>query len=781
MSLSESDTRSKLIDPALHRRGWTEDLIKREETAGAIYVADGRAYRKPSGRSDYTLRIKVGSNAQALAVAVIEAKAEHLPPTHGMEQAKDYARRLNVPFVIASNGHLFVEYDNFTGLTTSPRPIAEFPTPADLRSRYEQAKGFSLDDEAAKPLLMPYKGGEATRRYYQDAAIRAVLEKLARCEKTGDPKRALLALATGSGKTFIAVNLLRKIADAGQLKRALFVCDRDELRKQGHLAFQNTFGSDAAAVSTASPQRNARIVIATYQTLGVDSEEADASFLIRNYPENYFSHIVIDECHRSAWGKWSQVLTRNPNAVQVGLTATPRRLKIDEDSREAQSDTDIIADNIRYFGEPIYEYDISQGIEDGYLAACEIQMGRVNLDEQTLTIDEIMKRKPRNANTGEMMTREEVRDVYTHTQYEDRILLPDRVFAMCGDLFDYLSESACPEQKTIVFCVSDRHADDVANTINNMYALWCKANGRKPVSVYAFKCTAASNGSDFLPDFRGSSAHHFVATTVDLLSTGVDVPCLENIVFFKYVNSPISFYQMIGRGTRLNAPTGKMMFRVYDYTNATRLFGQEFITSQPKKYEPKPPLPPVPPIIVEGFEVHVNDAGKFIVTQVDGKAVPVTLEEYRERVAASLVEEARTLADFRVRWVQPEQRRELLHKLPDGGRSAIIVQTVDDKLDFDLYDVLGELGFGLAARTRQQRADAFVYKSSDWLESMPVPTAATIKAVASQFAKGGTDGLENQYIFRTPEVQQAGGIPALESYGNPRDLLHETKVRMFEV
>jgi type I restriction enzyme, R subunit len=179
----------------------------------------------------------------------------------------------------------------------------------------ERAMEFRLDTESARPLLSPYPGGEAQRRYYQDAAIRAVLEKLARGEK-----RALHSLATGSGKTWIAVALLRKIADAGQLRRALFVCDRDELRSQGLAAFQNAFGADAAPVSSGKPQKNARVLIATYQTLDVDSDEADANFLTDNYPPDYFSHIVIDECHRSAWGKWSQVMTRNPGAVQVGLT-----------------------------------------------------------------------------------------------------------------------------------------------------------------------------------------------------------------------------------------------------------------------------------------------------------------------------------------------------------------------------------------------------------------------------------------------------------------------------
>jgi type I restriction enzyme R subunit len=282
---------------------------------------------------DYVLRVKVNDETQPVAVGLIEAKAEHLPPEHGLEQARRYGRWHNVPFVFSSNGHQFVEYDTFTGFTSSPRPLSEMPTPAELRQRYEQGKGFRLDDPVAGPLLTRYAGGETERRYYQDAAIRAVFEKLAQCAARSEPRRALLSLATGTGKTFIAVQLLRRLADAGQLRRALFVCDRDELRLQALNAFQNAFGANAAQVKTNEPQKNARILIATYQTLGVDTEEVD-SFLTRHYPENYFSHIVIDECHRSAWGKWSEVLTRNPDAVQIGLTATPRELDVNEDNED---------------------------------------------------------------------------------------------------------------------------------------------------------------------------------------------------------------------------------------------------------------------------------------------------------------------------------------------------------------------------------------------------------------------------------------------------------------
>ncbi len=566
--------------------------------------------------------------------------------------------------------------------------------------------------------------------------------------------------------------------------------------------------------------KNARIHIATYQTLGVENENGDASFLTTFYPENFFTHVVIDECHRSAWGRWSQVLTRNRNAVQIGLTATPRRLaetlkrQVQECNaasldrlplvaeagsgdkqarladpvasysitREVLADAEITANNLAYFGEPAYEYDIAQAIEDGYLAACEIQKGRVNLDDTGITKEEIIARNPVDAITGQPITAEQIEELYQRTEYEDRILLPDRVLAMCQDLFKYLLETGGPEQKTIIFCARDRHADDVAVCMNNLYVRWCADNGRQRLEYYAFKCTAASSGNDQLPDLRASSRSHFIATTVDLLTTGVDVPCVRNIVFFKYLKSPISFYQMVGRGTRIDAPTNKLMFRVYDYTDATRLFGEEFVTkpTRPGGSGPEPePQPPEPTISVEGFDVHVTDAGRFIVTDVDGKAMPVPIEEYKARLASRLVHEVHTLEDFRGRWIDPPSRQELIDTLVTSGYSPTVVRMVDSKGEYDLYDVLAELGWGMNPRTRHDRTLAFTYKHEDWINTLPKQAAATIRAIASQFERGGTDGLENPQIFQTPEVKAAGGLASLQAAGKASDLLRETKTRMF--
>jgi len=772
---------------------------------------DGRPRRAGTGRTDYTLRIKVSQAAQPIAVAVVEAKRADAAPTRGLDQAKEYAReyarsaaRLHVPFVYSTNGHQWVEFDATTGLTTAAAPMADFPSPNELRVRWEAARGLDLTSELARPLSTPYRGGETSRRYYQDAAIRAVLEKIARGET-----RALLSLATGAGKTYIAVHLLRRLADAGLLRRALFLVDRDELRNQALGALQNVLGADAAAVSGGNAQMNARVLVATYQTLGLDrpgdgelggADGADtlapATFLEQHYPPDYFNFVIIDECHRSGWGDWSTVLTRNANAVQVGLTATPRQLTtaLPATTPGVAADAQITADNLRYFGDPVYEYELGQGIEDGYLAACEIVRRDIFLEgspfaerETGLDRDDIGALPLWDAITGEQLAAAEVREHYGAQSFEDRLVLPDRVRAMADDLFDRLlatgGPQVGPEQKTIIYCARDSHADDVAIAINNRYARWCAENGRRPADPYAFKCTAAVQGPDPLPELRGAARHHFVATTVELLTTGVDVPAVRNIVFFRYVRSPIAFYQMIGRGTRLDPASGKLMFRVFDYTAATRLFGEAFRTrATTERTEPSEPPTGEPPerrITVQGIDVRVSDAGKAILTTVDGVTVPISLEEYEERLAVRLLARAPSLDAFRTAWILPPERAGLLAALPDGGRSASVIRSLEGMDDFDLYDVLAELGYGLDPKTRVARADAFDYKHTGWLAGLPPATSATLRALARQFARGGTDELEQPGVLQVPSVIAAGGLTALKALGSPAEILHETKSRLF--
>lgn len=785
---NEADTRAKLIDPALHARQWIELVkdedrlshgeIHREQSAVRIDILDGKPIKRGRGRVDYLLRAYIADHEQPLTLAFIEAKKEKLPPTQGLEQVKEYARRHAVKFVYSTNGHQFVEFDITTGKTTDPRPLSAFPTPAELRQRWFAATGLEPDAASVGPLLTAYSVAGDRPRYYQDAAIRAVLECAALASAGKEKKRALLSLATGAGKTSISVGLLQRLSDGGQLKRALFLVDRDELREQALTRFHNVFGSDAKIVREDADgnneAKNARIHIATYQSLGIH-EHGDASFLRRHYPENHFSHIIIDECHRSAWGTWSEVLTRNPDAFQIGLTATPRELT------GSQDDQQISADNIRHFGDAVYDYSLAQGIEDGYLAPCEIKQGRVSIDETTLVKKEVIAHKAKRVDTGRKARENEVRDLYYAKDYDTKLQIPERMAAMCDDLFQYLLETGGPEQKTIIFCAADAHADRVAAHLNNRYADWCKTEGRARAEPYAFKCTSMSSGNAMVADLRGTLSSWFVATTVDLLSTGVDVPCVRNIVFFRYLESAIVFHQMVGRGTRIDEASGKLMFRLYDYTNMIRLFGRDFITP--------PPRPggggggggddPEPTLIAGGFEVQVKREGHFVLGERDGKLMPVAYEEYKQELAARLKHEAANLAEFRERWIKPPERQELMAALVSAHGSPTMIQMVDAKQDYDLYDVLAELGYKVKPRRRLDRSLAFRFKNETWLDAMPSPARGVILGIAGQFERSGTDALESREIWRVPDIQKAGGLAALRGFGKPMDALHDAKTRLF--
>lgn len=810
MPRNEAETRTQLIYPALQARGWPADQIGEERNAGPIYKV-GRRYRRGQARVDYLLQLKITGHTKLHPVAVIEAKAENASPIYGIEQGKAYAKRMNVLFVYSTNGYRFVEYDDTTGQTSAPQPMSAFPSPAELRRRYEAHMGFTLGATQAEALLTPYSMDGSDRRYYQDAAIRAALEKIA-----GGGNRVLLALATGAGKTFIAVHLLKRLMDAGQITRALFVCDRTELRDQAVAAFQKVFGADAQAVGSNNARKNARILVATYQTLDVDQpedaadaeEEKLANFLLQNYPPNYFSHVIIDECHRSAWGKWSKVLTHNAAAVQIGLTATPRQLAevkprktarnaelVAAIERKSAADAQITSDNLRYFGEPVYEYTLTQGNADGYLAVAELIDQLVNIDDTGLTIADVLARNPVDAITGQPVTEEYLRDLYSKTSYENQIRLPDRVLVMCADLFQQLLSTGGPHQKTIIYCVRDDHAKQVTAQLTNLYRAWCMAQGQTPKDAYSFVCTQSASGNDQLPDFKKSKQSHFIATTVELLTTGVDVPVARNIVFFRYLQSPISFYQMIGRGTRIT--DDKLFFRIYDYTDVMHLFGQAFIT-KPPSIPLDPPgggdggdadLPPddgdeddrPDPVIIEvsGFDVQVTNRGKYIIEDVNGQATPIRWEEYKARIAATVKARAPDVAAFRTTWIDPVARQTLIRTLPRQGRSLYLVRDLDELDDYDLFDVLAQLTYQTDRQTRAARAAAFSQNQATWLAALGAQPARLIQAMVNQFAADGTEALESQELWNTPEVARAGGLALFMKLDNAADTFRQMKARIF--
>ncbi len=340
---------------------------------------------------------------------VLEAKKEDEDPLKGMQQAKRYAdcKCFDVNYVFSTNGHRYGEFDYVTSLQAGLFPFTDFPPHTDLCARYARDTGIDMARPEAGMLFQADSPAWSLSRYYQDAAIRAAFEKILRDTQSGKSPRVLLSLATGAGKTVIAANLLWRLSQAGQLpKPALFLCDRDELRTQAYGKLTAAFGDNARIVKLeqgGNAARNARVHIATYQTLGLDDDdEGFASFLTEHYGEDAFSVIVIDECHRSAWGKWSVVLERNPRAIQIGLTATP--CKLEESDHGSAEDLEITANNRKYFGEPLYEYTLIQAQEDGYLAACEIVRRKASIDRSTFTKADILKAGARDIKTGQLLT-----------------------------------------------------------------------------------------------------------------------------------------------------------------------------------------------------------------------------------------------------------------------------------------------------------------------------------------------------------------------------------------
>ncbi len=800
MLRNEKQTREELINPALELRGWKKEYIKIEQTPGRFEVINGRE-RRVDKRVDYVLQLPIfpkdAIKPVLLPIALIEAKKESELPAFALGQVRDYNTRFNVPFVFSTNGHRFVEYAQDTKATSEDAALTAFPTPHDLQQRYEMLKGFSFQNTNAQALLTDYYS-EQKPRYYQDAAIRAVFEAIA-----AGRNRALLSLATGTGKTIIAMQLLYRLSRARLLRKALFLCDRDELRSQAHNKIFQAFGADAQIVDSAHPQNNARILVASYQTL-YSGATSDTAFHLEHYAENEFSHIIVDECHRSAYGEWRGILERNPQAVHVGLTATPRQLVMPRRPNHTQETADtktviqsemaITADNIRYFGEPVYQYSFGNGMADGYLAACEIERRRVNLDEQPLERKDLVSKIVIIPQTGAAVSINQLDDAYDPKRYEQKIFLQDRIQAMCEDLFYSMMSSNLGgngvHQKTVIFCAGDAHATHVANTMNKLYEQWCNGTNTEQCEAFAFQCTANPNlrppASELVKIFRSSERSHFIATTVDLLSTGIDIPNLLNVVFFRYISSPIVFYQMIGRGTRTGEPEGtKPMFCIYDYTNATRLFNEDFRTRERRKGEggdtPPPPPPPLPPVLVIGgqLKTSINQQERSILVHEDNQEIILTLQEYRIRLAQEILLKAPAEQELRGIWIDADRRIALIEHLYGGENSLRSLQKEEGLDDCELFDLLASIAYNTEPKTRNQHATTFNRANKDWFATFPQHTVGALKGLARQFEKDGVEALERPTVFETDDLRTFGGRDAFRNLSvSPKELVIETKRRL---
>ncbi|MCL4266667.1 MAG: DEAD/DEAH box helicase family protein [Anaerolineae bacterium] len=601
MTYNEADTRANLIDTKLNMAGWTRSQVTREHyyrpdfeyTAGRVVLRGDRAERQPPRRVDYLLRY-----TDSFPIAVVEAKAEGETALSGLQQVKDYARDLGVAFAYTTNGRHIIEWDVFTNTT---HHLDHFPSPDELwerwrinmgldepphRADFERRMGelrpiYHAKDAATRrrnPLLYAYAPPEVTRgktpHYFQEAAIKEVLLRVMRGQR-----RILLTMATGTGKTFTAFQIVWKLIKSGWLQhkndgrpgRVLFLADRVVLRNQAYNAFSPFAGgtSDPRFLLDGKKKLslNRDLYFAIYQNLW--SEDSQGRRVFEQFPADFFDLIIIDEAHRSGWGSWKEILDHFTSAIHLGMTATPKQDEnIDTYAYFCAEEPAIEAENEGSVRRPAYSYSLGQGIEDGFLATYKVHWIRTNVDREGLNIEEALERG------AEVFVPEDVelRADYQTPQFERAITLPDRTELMTAHLAQLLRRFG-PMQKTMVFCVDMDHAQEVARLLNNHFA----DLGYGDDYAVAIVSEEGETGRRRLQQFQDSDKKlPVVATTAELLSTGVDVPSARNIVFMKTLNSPILFKQIVGRGTRIDEDTGKLWFRIIDYTGATRLIDEEW-------------------------------------------------------------------------------------------------------------------------------------------------------------------------------------------------------------
>lgn len=610
MPLNEADTRALLIEPMLNRAGWTRSRVTREYyycpdwqyTPGRVVLRGGRAQREKPRVMDYLLRYTDG-----FPIAVVEAKAEGLPANAGLEQAIRYARENNLMFAYATNGHDIIEWDGFTNIT---REIQAFPSPDELWERWKLNTGirepplvgelrprYSAELAAARrrnPLLHPYAPPELTRgktpHYFQEAAIREAIVRMMRGQK-----RILLTMATGTGKTFVAMQIVWKLIKSGWLRqqkgrpgRMLFLADRLVLRDQAYNTFSPFASGHGEPRFLIEGGQNLSLhhdlYFGIYQTLW--SEDEQGRRLFERFPRDFFDIVIIDEAHRSGFGTWKEILDHFESAIHLGMTATPRQDEnIDTYAYFCAEEPPIPVDpqdpSKGLTPRAAYTYSLGQGIEDGFLATYKVHRVRTNIDRDGLHISQVIEQG------AEVIVPEDadLREDYYTPQFEREIRLPDRTRTLVQHLARLLRQFG-PMHKTMVFCVDIEHAREVARLLNNEFA----DLGLGEEYAVPIVSEEGEQGRRWLQNFQDSDRKTpVVATTAELLSTGVDVPSCRNIVFMKTISSPILFKQIIGRGSRIDPATGKLWFRIIDYTDATRLLDPRWDRPPSLPAQPAPP------------------------------------------------------------------------------------------------------------------------------------------------------------------------------------------------
>lgn len=757
MTYSESDTRSKLIDPKIKQSSWNESNIVRE-----YYFTDGRKLiggkRGKRYFVDYLLTHK-NTN-----LAIIEAKAEGKDPLDGLQQSINYAQRLKIDFVYATNGHKIYEHSLIEG---SGRWVEEYPTPSELFER----KFGNPNPQKEKTITYPFHiEGSMKPRFYQQIAVQKSIEAIA-----NGKDRVLLTLATGTGKTYISFQIVYRLFESkwnregsDRRPKILFLADRNVLADQSMNTF-NPLENDCIRINGKEIKKrggkvptNANVFFAIYQSIAENKNrvieaneedlEDDVTAYYKQYPSNFFDLIIIDECHRGSANdesSWRAILNHFQSAVHLGLTATPKR--------------DDNGDTYKYFGEPIYEYSLKDGINDGFLTPYKVKRVQTNIDEYRFDPNDII--------VGELG-----KQIVVLEEFEKQIVIPKRTELVAKTILENMN----PMDKTIVFCVNQSHASDMKIAIDKFKTI--KDNN------YCVRVTSDEGqiGRDFLEMFQNNDRDiPTILTSSKMLTTGVDAKNVRNVVLTAPIKSMTEFKQIIGRGTRIY--DGKDFFTIIDFVGATNLFydpkwdGEDEAPYDSGDKQPKKPKTDTESDvnddddenIIGGTDdrktnekVTIDIKGKKLrvinieTTYVGENGIPLKTEDYLELLIGVLGKYYNDEDGLREIWSNPINRKELLYKLKEMNIDEAQLndlKQIFDAEDSDIYDVLAHLSFNMDIKSRSERVIAV--ENSAFVEKYHNEKAKQfIEFILERYRKDGVKELDEDKLGKLVDLSGLGTI-----------------------
>jgi type I restriction enzyme R subunit len=754
-ALSERDICTKYITPALVAGNkWDQSQIREEVsfTKGRVLVRGKKSSRGEAKRADYVLFYKPG-----IRLAVLEAKDNNHPVGGGMQQALEYGDTLDVPFVFSSNGDAFMFHDR-TGQSDPVErelTLAEFPSAEDLWQRYCLWKGLTPPQIAVVAQDYCVQGPDKEPRYYQEIAINRTIEAIAKGEK-----RVLLTMATGTGKTFVAFQIIWRLWKSGRKKRILFLADRNILVDQTRVNDFKPFAGKMTKIEGRNIDKSYEIYLALYQGISGSEEAANA---YKEFSPDFFDLVIVDECHRGSAAEdsnWRRILEYFKDATQIGLTATPK------ETREVS--------NIDYFGDPIFTYSLKQGIADGFLAPYKVI--RYDLDKDLLGWQ---------PSPGQLDKYGRLIDnrLYNQLDMDRTLVLDERTKLVAFKITEYL-KATDRFAKTIVFCDDVDHAERMRQAL----IFW---NGDEVVKnhKYVMRITGDDDaGKAELDNFiLPESRYPVIATTSRLLNTGVDARTCKLIVLDQTIQSPTTFKQIIGRGTRILEEYGKTWFTIMDFKGATRLFLDPNFDGEPVSiYDPKPDDPPEPPAGGDDGgdgpidppppgsrqKFYVKDVPVSVLrerTQILGADGQLNTESIKDYTRKTVRQKFALFDDFLKFWSKAEQKRIIIHEMEEQGVPLGSLEEIVGR-DFDPFDLICHVAYDEPPLTRKQRAAKV--RQDNYFARYGDKARAVMEALLDQYADQGIEAIESPEVFKViPFTRLGTSVEIIQSFGGRKQFV----------